>query len=142
MWITRFMQVAVIVLPPLTFWVTKRICLGLQRRDRDRVLHGSESGVIVVSPDGEFSEVHAPLADVTAYRLTAHERQAPLELGPETDEYGIPAPRRRGDKVRSRLSKVYFADVIQKPTRDELEMAHHDGHGAAEAHGEIEAGRH
>jgi ubiquinol-cytochrome c reductase cytochrome b subunit len=142
MWITRFMQVAVIVLPPLMFWVTKRICLGLQRRDRDRVLHGSESGVIVVSPDGEFSEVHAPLAEVTAYRLTAHERQQPFDLGPETDEYGIPAPRRGGDKLRSRLSKVYFADVVQKPTREELEMAHHDGHGAAEAHGEIGAGRH
>ncbi|HEX6233028.1 MAG TPA: cytochrome bc complex cytochrome b subunit [Jiangellaceae bacterium] len=132
MWITRFMQAAVILLPPLMFWVTKRICLGLQRRDRDRVLHGAESGVIVVSPEGEFAEAHAPLADATAYQLTAHQRQVPFDLGPETDEYGIPAPRRRSAGVRSRLSKFYFGDVIPKPTRDELEMAQHDGHGAGE----------
>jgi ubiquinol-cytochrome c reductase cytochrome b subunit len=126
------MQAAIILLPPLTFWVTKRICLGLQRRDRDLVLHGAESGVIVVNPEGEYSEVHAPIADVAAYQLTSHARQAPFDLGPETDEYGIPAPRRRSAKVRSRLSKFYFGDVIPKPTRDELEMAQHDGHGAGE----------
>jgi ubiquinol-cytochrome c reductase cytochrome b subunit len=127
-WITRFMQVAIIVLPPLIFWATKRICLGLQRRDRDRVLHGNESGVVAVSPDGEFSEVHEPLAPAAAYRLTAHERQTPLELAPETDEHGIPAPRRSRSKVRARLSRAYYGDVVQKPTREELELASHDSH--------------
>src|SRR5690606_6859494 len=121
MWITRFMQVAIFVLPPLAFFATKRICLGLQRRDREKVLHGVESGVIEVSPEGEFSEAHAPLTAAAAYDLTAHERQIPFELGPETDEYGIPAPRRRSARLRSRLSKFYFADVVQKPTREELE---------------------
>jgi ubiquinol-cytochrome c reductase cytochrome b subunit len=137
MWITRFMQVSLIVLPPLVFWVTKRICLGLQRRDREKVMHGREAGVIMVSPEGEFSEVHARLSDEAAYTLTAHPRQVPIEPGPETDEHGIPAPRREQSKLRSRLSKVYFGDVIQKPTREELEMAHHDGHAE---HAEVEAG--
>ncbi len=127
-WITRFMQVSLIVLPPLVFWVTKRICLGMQRRDREKVLHGAESGVVAVSPEGEYSEVHTPLSPQKAYTLTAHKRQQPIELGPETDEHGIPAPRRGRSKIRARLSKAYFGDVIQKPTREELELAQHDGH--------------
>ena len=45
--ITWFVRVAVFVVPPvIAFVVTKRICLGLQRRDRDKVLHGRETGII------------------------------------------------------------------------------------------------
>jgi ubiquinol-cytochrome c reductase cytochrome b subunit len=133
-WITWFMRFAVIILPPVMFWVTKRICISLQRRDRDKVLHGRETGVIMVSPDGEYSELHAPISQVAAYELTAHRRQVPIQLEPETDENGIPAPRRRVEKVRARLSSFYFGDVVQKPTTRELELAHHDGHG--DGHGE------
>ncbi len=128
-WITWFMRVAVIVLPPIVFLLTKRICLGLQRRDREKVLHGYESGVIMVSPDGEYSELHAPLSHEAAFELTAHRRQTPVQLDPETDENGIPAPRRRIENVRARLSSFYFGDVVQKPTVHELEAARHDGHG-------------
>ena len=134
-WITWFMRFAVILLPPIMFWVTKRMCLGLQRRDRDKVMHGRESGVIMVSPDGEFSELHAPISHEAAYSLTAHRRQVPVQLEPETDENGIPAPRRRIEKVRSRISSFYFGDVVQKPTAHELELAHHDGHG--DGHGDV-----
>ena len=42
--ITWFFRIAVFVVPPLAYVVTKRICLGLQRRDRDLVLHGRETG--------------------------------------------------------------------------------------------------
>jgi ubiquinol-cytochrome c reductase cytochrome b subunit len=133
-WITWFMRFAVIILPPVMFWVTKRACIGLQRRDRDKVMHGRESGVIMASPEGEYSELHAPIAHEAAYELTAHRRQVPLQLEPETDENGIPAPRQRVEKVRARLSSFYFGDVIQKPTTRELELAHHDGHG--DGHGD------
>jgi ubiquinol-cytochrome c reductase cytochrome b subunit len=133
-WITWFMRFAVILLPPIMFVVTKRICIGLQRRDRDKVMHGRESGVIMVSPEGEYSELHAPLSHEAAYALTAHRRQVPIELEPETDENGIPAPRRRIDKVRAKFSSFYFGDVVQKPTTHELELAHPDGHG--DGHGD------
>jgi ubiquinol-cytochrome c reductase cytochrome b subunit len=133
-WITWFMRFAVIILPPVMFWATKRVCISLQRRDRDKVLHGRETGVIMVSPEGEYSEVHAPISQVAAYELTAHRRQVPIQLEPETDENGIPAPRRRIEKVRARLSSFYFGDVVQKPTTREVELAHHDGHG--DGHGD------
>ena len=59
--ITWFVRIGFFVVPVLAFVATKRICLGLQRRDRDKVLHGRESGIIKRLPHGEFIEVHEPL---------------------------------------------------------------------------------
>jgi ubiquinol-cytochrome c reductase cytochrome b subunit len=129
-YITRFMQIAVFVLPPIAFVVTKRICLGLQRRDRDLLLHGRETGIIKRLPHGEFIEVHAPIENDDAYQLTAHARQTPLPPPETVDENGIRAPKGRKERLRARLSRFYFGDVIQKPTPDEytaaVEHAHHN----------------
>jgi ubiquinol-cytochrome c reductase cytochrome b subunit len=111
-WVTRFMQISVIVLPPLAYLITKRICLGLQCRDRDMLLHGRETGITVVSPDGRFSAVRLPASSQDAYALTSRGPHVPSEPEPELDENGIPAPRRRWSKLRARLSAVYFGDVI------------------------------
>ena len=128
-WLTWFLQISVILMPPLAYSITKRICIGLQRRDRDNLLHGRETGIVVVSPGGGFSEVRVKLSRYDAYALTSHERQAPLEPGPEVDENGIPAPRLRWSKLRARLSKMYFGDVINPPTAEEIRAAHHEsGH--------------
>lgn len=123
-WVSRFLQIGLIVLPPLAFWVTKRICLGLQRRDREKVLHGRESGVIVVSPDGEFSERHQPLSAAEAYALTAHDRPRVIEPEPAADANGIPNPNYKKSKRRARLSRFYFGDVVDKPTQEEMESVH------------------
>src|SRR6516225_1890104 len=53
-WIARVM---VFVGPALGYYITKRICLGLQRKDAQELLHGYESGIIRQLPDGEFIEV-------------------------------------------------------------------------------------
>lgn len=127
-WITRFIQVAIFVLPPIAFWITKRICLGLQRRDRDRVLHGYETGIVMVSPEGEFSEVHASIPVHEAYALTSHRRQVPFDPGPRRDPNGIPNPTWKENRQRAKLSKFYFGDVVQKPTVHEVEAAHGNGH--------------
>jgi ubiquinol-cytochrome c reductase cytochrome b subunit len=47
MWFSR---IGVFVLPPIAFIVTKRICLSLQRADRELVLHGRETGRLVRLP--------------------------------------------------------------------------------------------
>ena len=125
-WLTWFLQISVILMPPLAYSITKRICIGLQRRDRGKILLGRETGIIVVSPDGGFSELHLPLSRHDTHALTSHERPAPLELGPEVDENGIPAPRQRWSKLRAWLSKVYLGDVIDQPTAEEIRAAHHD----------------
>ncbi len=60
--ITWFVRIGFFVVPVIVFVITKRVCLGLQRRDRDKVLHGRESGIIKRLPHGEFIEVHEPLS--------------------------------------------------------------------------------
>ncbi|MYX37976.1 hypothetical protein GTY85_32045 [Streptomyces sp. SID8377] len=39
------------VVPVVAFALTKRICPGLQRRDRDMLLHGAETGLTSRWPD-------------------------------------------------------------------------------------------
>src|SRR6201996_2841457 len=52
-WIARVMIFAG---PALAFVVTRRICLGLQRKDAGLLTHGVETGIIRQLPDGEFVE--------------------------------------------------------------------------------------
>ncbi|MFJ2955858.1 cytochrome bc complex cytochrome b subunit [Streptomyces sp. NPDC087270] len=128
--ITWFVRVAFFLAPPAAFWVTKRICLGLQRRDRDKVLHGRESGIIKRLPHGEFIEVHEPLSQQQLHVLTAHVQPQPLDLGPETDENGVARKVSPVAKVQARLSEGFYGEhsQIPKPTVEEYEEIT-SGHG-------------
>ncbi|MCI0686376.1 MAG: ubiquinol-cytochrome c reductase cytochrome b subunit [Sporichthyaceae bacterium] len=128
--ITWFTRIFIFVGPVLAYWITKRICLGLQRRDRDKVLHGRETGIIRRLPTGEFIEVHEPIPVEDRYVLTAHEVAKPHELGPDVDENGIPNPNGRKEKVRAVLSRWYFGDRVDKPTSEEYQAitSGHDHH--------------
>ncbi|HEY3003625.1 MAG TPA: ubiquinol-cytochrome c reductase cytochrome b subunit [Kribbellaceae bacterium] len=128
--VTYALRTLVFVGPVIAFWVTRRTCIALQRADRERLLHGLETGVIMRSPDGEYSERHAPINVYEAYTLTQHDVQNPHELEPDTDENGVAAPRRALTRFRAKLSEFYFADNIAKPSRAELEAAReHAAHG-------------
>ncbi|GES34615.1 ubiquinol-cytochrome c reductase cytochrome b subunit [Streptomyces angustmyceticus] len=128
--ITWFVRIAFFVGPVLGFIATKRICLGLQRRDKDKVLHGRESGIIKRLPHGEFIEVHEPLDQEQLHVLTQHEQPAPIELGPEVDENGVARKVSRSQKLRAKLSKSYYGEdnVIAKPTVEEYKEIT-SGHG-------------
>lgn len=117
--ITRFLQLGIFVLPPLAFWVTKRICLGLQLRDRDTVLHGRETGVVVVNIDGGFSELREPLSAYAVRELTAHPQPTLPDPGSATDARGIPNPSYKRELRHAQLSRFYFADVVPTPTDHE-----------------------
>ena len=80
--ITNTLRLLVFVAPPLAFMVAKRICLGLQRKDREKVLHGRETGTIYRTETGEFFEVHAPLDEYSRWTLVQYEGHRPLELPP------------------------------------------------------------
>ncbi|HZM78542.1 MAG TPA: ubiquinol-cytochrome c reductase cytochrome b subunit [Candidatus Limnocylindrales bacterium] len=54
-------RIGLLVLPPLAYFVTRRICLGLQQHDREVLAHGVETGIIRLLPDGRFVEIHQPL---------------------------------------------------------------------------------
>ena len=121
MWFTR---IGIIVLPILTFFITKRICLSLQRADRDLVLHGRETGRLVRLPHGEFVEIHEPLSKEKIWKLTSHEQAGALEL-PEVDANGVSRPGRLRSKLRANWSAAN-AVQIPKPSAKELEdNSHH-----------------
>ncbi|EPH40984.1 cytochrome bc complex cytochrome b subunit [Streptomyces aurantiacus] len=129
--ITWFVRVAFFVAPPLAFVVTRRICLGLQRRDREKVLHGRESGTIKRLPHGEYIEVHQPLSQAERYRLTAHEQPRPHEVGPLVDANGVARKVPRSERLRARLSHAMYGpgSQVPKPTAEEYRQVHSgEGH--------------
>lgn len=128
--ITWFVRIGFFVVPVLAFIATKRICLGLQRRDHDKVLHGRETGIIKRLPHGEFVEVHEPLPQAKLHTLTAHEQYQPIELGPTVDENGVERKPKAMEKLRAKLSKGFYAEnnQIPKPTVEEYKEIQ-SGHG-------------
>ncbi len=84
--ITWFVRIGFFAGPVLAFIITKRICLGLQRRDREKVLHGRETGIIKRLPHGEFIEVHQP-------------------LGPKYDGHAVPLEY-QGAPVPKKMNKL------------------------------------
>ncbi|CAL9593598.1 Cytochrome bc1 complex cytochrome b subunit [Actinosynnema sp. ALI-1.44] len=76
-------RIGLLVIPPITYFITYRICIGLQRSDREVLEHGVETGIIKRLPHGEFIEVHQPLGPVDDH---GH----PLELAYQ----GAPVPKK------------------------------------------------
>jgi ubiquinol-cytochrome c reductase cytochrome b subunit len=134
--ITYFMRAAVFIVPAIVFYVTRRWCIGLQRADNDRLLHGYETGIIMRSPEGGYSERHLPISEESAYTLSARNRDEIHEIESDVDENGVRAPGSRVEQIRAKLSHGMFADNVQKPSAEELEEARHH----AEHTHELEAG--
>ncbi|MFB8774391.1 cytochrome bc1 complex cytochrome b subunit [Streptomyces broussonetiae] len=128
--VTWFVRIFFFAGPVIAFIATKRICLGLQRRDKDKVLHGRETGTIKRLPHGEFIEIHEPLSQDQLHTLTAHEQYKPIEIGPTVDENGVERKVKGSEKLRAKLSKAYFNDEAQiaKPTVEEYKEIT-SGHG-------------
>jgi len=114
------LQVLIFVGPIVAYFVTKRICVGLQKKDREIALHGYESGRIVRLPGGEYVEVHQQLSDYERWKLVSFDDYAPIMLRP--DKQGrITA----GARLRARMSAWFFEDRIAPVTRTELEASSH-----------------
>ena len=128
--ITNTLRVLVIVLPPLAFLITKRICLGLQRKDRETALHGRETGRVFRTEDGEVFELHEPLSEKDRWVLVQHDVYRPLDAASPTDDNGVRRPGSRLEGLRRKLSSFYFEDRVEPVTPAELSTAHHDHHGA------------
>lgn len=79
-------RIGLLILPPIIYWVTYRICLGLQQHDREVLEHGVETGIIRRLPHGEFIEIHQPLGPV--------------------DDHGHGALRYGGAAVPKKMNKI------------------------------------
>jgi ubiquinol-cytochrome c reductase cytochrome b subunit len=125
--ITNLLRLSCLVLPPLSFWLTRRICLSLQRRDRELVLHGRETGRIVRTAEGKFFEVHEPLEEHERWALVQHATPKVLELQASVDSNGVRRTGTFSERLRAKVSSFYFSNRVDAVTPAELAAAHHDG---------------
>jgi ubiquinol-cytochrome c reductase cytochrome b subunit len=132
--ITYFLRVMVFVGPAIAFFITRRWCIALQRHDNEVLLHGYETGVIMRSAAGGYSENHLPINENTAYAITVRDRGA--EGAGEAD-----GPKANGKTtLRDKLRTLYYEDDVQKPTVEEIEEAHaHAAHAVEGGHGHDDA---
>ncbi len=112
-------QILLIVGPILAYIITKRTCLSLQRKDREIVLHGRESGRIIRMPHGEYIEVHEPLDEYEMYKLVDFKAYQPMLARP--NDKGVITLRSR---IRAKLSGFFFEERVEPVTATELEAAH------------------
>ena len=125
--VTNLFRLLVFVVPVIVFWVTRRICLSLQRHDREKVLHGRESGTIVRTAEGKFFERHEDLDEFDRYKLVAFESPAPLALPSATDLNGVSSKDAKKARRRVAWSNFFFKTRVEPVTPAELAAAHHHG---------------
>ncbi|MEU4236695.1 ubiquinol-cytochrome c reductase cytochrome b subunit [Actinoplanes sp. NPDC026619] len=97
-------RIGLLVLPPLAYYVSVRICLGLQQHDREVLAHGVETGIIRRLPNGQFMEVHQPLGPVDD-----HGHPIPLEYG----GWVVPKKMNRVGALAPAIKGFFFP--VEKP---------------------------
>ena len=120
------LQALLLVGPVSGYFITKRICIALQKKDREIVLHGFESGRIVRLPGGEFVEVHQPVDEYDRWKLIDVEGYAPLVVRPNA-KGRIPWT----ENVRAVVSRWFFEDRLVPLTQSDIDAvdAAHGSHG-------------
>jgi ubiquinol-cytochrome c reductase cytochrome b subunit len=114
------LQLLLVLGPFVAYFVAKRICLALQKKDREIALHGFESGRIVRLPGGEYIEVHEQVDDFERWKLVSYNDYEPLMIRPNAA--GRIPPQER---VRAVLSRWFFEDRIEPVTRTDVELSSH-----------------
>ncbi len=115
------MQILLIIGPVIAFWVTKRACIALQRKDREIALHGRETGRVVRLPHGEYIEVHEQVDKYELWKLVDFKDYQPTLARPNAQ-----GKITLGNKIRAALSSFYFEDRIAPVSKAEYELAHAD----------------
>ena len=134
---TEIARWAVFVGPVIVFWATRRICLGLQRRDASMLTHGVETGIIVQQPNGGFVELERPLNEEEIALISA-KPPAPLSIARAVDENGVPEPALRGvrGKIQARVHEVFAEGISLAPPANGHGNGHGNGHAVTEGDGE------
>jgi ubiquinol-cytochrome c reductase cytochrome b subunit len=132
---TEIARYAIFIGPVVAYWVTKRICLGLQRKDLRLLEHGVETGIVRQLPTGEYVEVTRPLTEEEVAALDVKPRPSlPLPAGAARAELEVPPPQmRRGlGQVRERLDKV-LTESVPLDGHGNGYGGHGNGHGDGQA---------
>jgi ubiquinol-cytochrome c reductase cytochrome b subunit len=116
---TEIARYAIFIGPVVAYWVTKRICLGLQRKDVHLLEHGVETGIIRQLPNGEYIEVTRPV-DEEKQAVLETRSQLPQIEAPVGD--GVPAPSARSGLGKLRLS-------LNRVLNESIPLPQGNGHG-------------
>lgn len=116
-------QALLIFGPIIAYFITKRVCLGLQKKDREIALHGYESGRIVRLPHGEYIEVHEQLDDYELWKLVSYEDYKPLMVRPDAQ-----GRITVGQRFRASVSRWFFEDRIAPVSQKEIEQSKDEHH--------------
>ncbi|EWS82905.1 cytochrome b [Brachybacterium phenoliresistens] len=118
--LTWLFRVSIFVAPVLVFYITKRLCIAMQRHKRGLALHGVETSKVVRMPNGEMLEIHEPLNEYDRWVLVQHDDFRPLKAGK-----GVSALRA---KATSFFFKDYISPVTPAELREALDHAAHEKH--------------
>ncbi len=127
---TEVGRVLIFLGPALAYVVTYRLCVGLQRRELEQVLHGVESGVIKRLPNGEYVEVHVPPPDDLVELVQGKKAIPAIEAAPDGD--GVPPKGLRTPlgRLRAELSRAYSSDTDAIGLETAHEGHEREGEGA------------
>jgi ubiquinol-cytochrome c reductase cytochrome b subunit len=135
-------RVAIFLVPVVAFFATRRICLGLQRKDAELLTHGVEIGIIRQLPTGEFIEEARPLTDEERAVVEAKRVPAALPAPGHPDDNGVPSPHARGMTGWARaVANRAFTENVSAGDGHGNGYGHGNGHGHANGHG-VEEGEH
>jgi ubiquinol-cytochrome c reductase cytochrome b subunit len=137
---TEISRYAIFIAPIVAYWVTKRICLGLQRKDMHLLEHGVETGIIRQLPSGEFIEETRPLNDEERAVVEVRQPVPSLPAGASAGS-DVPAPGMRGGlgRVREGMYNVLTESVPMDAHGDGHGNGHGNGHGEPD-HAAVPAG--
>jgi len=121
---TEIARYAIFIGPVVAYWVTKRTCLGLQRKDVHLLEHGVETGIIRQLPDGEYIEVTKPVPEEKLAVLEARTGLPQLEA-PVGDD--VPARSARGSLGKLRVS-------LNRVLNESVPLPQGNGHGHGNGH--------
>ena len=121
-WIARVLVVAG---PAIAFFVTRRVCLGLQRQDAEDMEHGFETGVVRQLSSGGFVEERLPLPDEQAAVIAAKKDVPALPAPGATDANGVRAPAGSGVTgwLRARANAA-FTETAAAPANGHAANGH------------------
>ncbi|QEU11825.1 cytochrome b [Dermabacter vaginalis] len=115
--LTWFFRIGIFAIPIISFIVTKRLCLSIQKHKKQLALHGVETGKVVRMENGETLEIHEPLSEYDRWVLVSYDNHRPLQKGE-----GV-------SSLRAKASSFFFKDRVEPATPAELrEALEHSGH--------------
>jgi ubiquinol-cytochrome c reductase cytochrome b subunit len=108
-----FYRIGFFVLPVAGFFVTRHICLALQRADRRQLRQGDIYGLATMN--GAYAPVARPMSEEEKARMDARQPTELLTLTPR-HLIPMPTPRRISEQVRARLNHFYLRTRLETPS--------------------------